>query len=81
MYTRKEFRSINRCLRIYVTLDKIKDAENLTRKEIVGPLIDSVISIENLQIDLLGLKKYIQQIAKYLERRAQATFRYYVTFR
>lgn len=55
-----------RCLRIYVTLDKIKDAENLVRKEIVSPLIDSVISIENLQIDLLGLKSIYNRLLNIL---------------
>ncbi|XP_053981638.1 conserved oligomeric Golgi complex subunit 2 isoform X1 [Hylaeus volcanicus] len=55
-----------RCLRIYVMLDKIRDAEDLVRKEIVGPLIDNVINIENLQIDLLGLQSIYNRLLNIL---------------
>lgn len=51
-----------RCLGIYVTLDKICDAENLVRKEIISPLIYSIINIENLQTDLLGLQNIYSKL-------------------
>ncbi|CAL7940909.1 unnamed protein product [Xylocopa violacea] len=55
-----------RCLKIYITLDKIRDAENLVRKEIVDPLIRSVINIENLQMDLLGLQNMYNRLLNIL---------------
>ncbi|XP_076757318.1 conserved oligomeric Golgi complex subunit 2 isoform X1 [Xylocopa sonorina] len=55
-----------RCLKIYITLDKIRDAENLVRKEIVDPLIRSVINIENLQMDLLGLQNMYNKLLNIL---------------
>ncbi|XP_017793431.1 PREDICTED: conserved oligomeric Golgi complex subunit 2 [Habropoda laboriosa] len=54
------------CLRIYVTLDKICDAENLVKKEIVSPLIYSVINIEHLQTDLLGLQNIYNRLLNIL---------------
>lgn len=51
-----------RCLGIYVTFDKICDAENLVRKEIISPLIYSIINIENLQTDLLGLQNIYSKL-------------------
>lgn len=51
-----------RCLGIYVTLDKICDAENLVRKEIISPLIYNIINIENLQTDLLGLQNIYSKL-------------------
>ncbi|XP_076243110.1 conserved oligomeric Golgi complex subunit 2 isoform X2 [Calliopsis andreniformis] len=55
-----------RCLRIYVTLDKIMDAEELVKKEVVSPLIDSLMNIENLQIDLLGLQSIYNRLLNIL---------------
>ncbi|XP_034944246.1 conserved oligomeric Golgi complex subunit 2 [Chelonus insularis] len=40
--------SLTCCLRIYVTLDKIEEAENLVRKKIVSPLIDDIIIEKNI---------------------------------
>ncbi|KAF3428619.1 hypothetical protein E2986_03735 [Frieseomelitta varia] len=56
-----------RCLGIYVTLDKISDAEDLVRKEIVGPLVHSVINIENLNTDLLGLQNIYNRLLNILD--------------
>lgn len=56
-----------RCLGIYVTLDKISDAEDLVRKEIVGPLVHSVINIENLNTDLLGLQNIYNKLLNILD--------------
>nr|XP_033189717.1 conserved oligomeric Golgi complex subunit 2 isoform X1 [Bombus vancouverensis nearcticus]XP_033189718.1 conserved oligomeric Golgi complex subunit 2 isoform X1 [Bombus vancouverensis nearcticus]XP_033189719.1 conserved oligomeric Golgi complex subunit 2 isoform X1 [Bombus vancouverensis nearcticus] len=55
-----------RCLGIYVTLDKISDAEDLVRKEIVGPLIHNVINTENLKTDLLGLQNIYNRLLNIL---------------
>ncbi|XP_043265322.1 conserved oligomeric Golgi complex subunit 2 [Colletes gigas] len=55
-----------RCLRIYVILDKIRDAENLVRKEVVGPLVHNVINVENIQIDLLGLQSIYNRLLNIL---------------
>nr|XP_034193274.1 conserved oligomeric Golgi complex subunit 2 [Osmia lignaria] len=55
-----------RCLRIYVTLDKISDAENLIRKEVVSPLVHSAISIENLQTNSLGLQDIYDRLLNIL---------------
>ncbi|CAK9815058.1 Conserved oligomeric Golgi complex subunit 2 [Anthophora plagiata] len=62
----KNYTLLVHCLRIYVTLDKISDAENLVRKEIVSPLIYSIISIENLQTDLLGLQNIYNRLLNIL---------------
>lgn len=55
-----------RCLGIYVTLDKMSDAEILVRTEIVGPLVHNIISIENLQTDLLGLQNIYNKLLSIL---------------
>lgn len=56
-----------RCLGIYVTVDKVSDAEDLVRKEIVVPLIHSVINIENLNTDLLGLQNIYNRLLNILD--------------
>ncbi|XP_017890474.1 conserved oligomeric Golgi complex subunit 2 [Ceratina calcarata] len=53
-----------RCLKIYITLDKITDAENLVKTEIVDPLIRGVINIENLQTD--GLQNIYNRLLNIL---------------
>ncbi|KZC14477.1 PREDICTED: conserved oligomeric Golgi complex subunit 2 [Dufourea novaeangliae] len=55
-----------RCLRIHVMLDKVKDAENLVKKEVVSPLVDSVVSMENLQADSLGLQSIYNRLLNIL---------------
>lgn len=55
-----------RCLKIYITLDKITDAENLVKTEIVSPLIQGVINIETLQTDLLGLQNIYNRLLNIL---------------
>lgn len=55
-----------RCLRIYVTLDKICDAEDLVRKEVVSPLIRNAISVATLQIDSLGLENIYNRLLNIL---------------
>lgn len=55
-----------RCLRIYLTLDKISDAEELVRHELVRPLIYNVINEENLQTDPLGLQSIYHRLLNIL---------------
>ncbi|XP_031835598.1 conserved oligomeric Golgi complex subunit 2 [Nomia melanderi] len=55
-----------RCLRIYIMLDKVNDAENLVRDEIVSPLVDNVINMENLQVDSLGLQSIYNRLLNIL---------------
>jgi len=55
-----------RCLRIYLTLDKITNAEELVRHELVRPLIYNVVNEENLQTDPLGLQNIYQRLLNIL---------------
>lgn len=45
-----------RCLRIYMSLDKIKEAEDLVRSKIVAPAIEDVVVEKNIYNEPLGLK-------------------------
>jgi len=79
-----------RCLRIYLTLDKITNAEELVRHELVRPLIYNVVNEDNLQTDPLGLQsiyhrllnilnvelKQLLDITLHPERYLQVTFGY-----
>ncbi|XP_012532234.1 conserved oligomeric Golgi complex subunit 2 [Monomorium pharaonis] len=51
-----------RCLRIYLTLDKITNAEELVRHELVRPLIYNIVNEENLQTDPLGLQSIYHRL-------------------
>ncbi|KAL0127418.1 hypothetical protein PUN28_005604 [Cardiocondyla obscurior] len=55
-----------RCLRIYLTLDKITNAEELVRYELVRPLIYNIINEENLQTDPLGLQSIYHRLLNIL---------------
>lgn len=55
-----------RCLRIYVTLDKMANAEELVRYELVRPLIYNVVNEDNLQTDPLGLQNIYQKLLNIL---------------
>ncbi|XP_012154562.1 conserved oligomeric Golgi complex subunit 2 [Megachile rotundata] len=55
-----------RCLRIYIMLDKISNAENLIRNEVVSPLVHNAINIENLQTNLLGLQNIYNMLLNIL---------------
>ncbi|KMQ97057.1 conserved oligomeric golgi complex subunit 2, partial [Lasius niger] len=55
-----------RCLRIYLTLDKITNAEELVRHEVVRPLIYNVVNEENLQTDPLGLQSIYHRLLNIL---------------
>lgn len=55
-----------RCLRIYLTLDKITNAEELVRHEVVRPLVYNVVNEENLQTDPLGLQSIYHRLLNIL---------------
>ncbi|KAG5327195.1 COG2 protein, partial [Pseudoatta argentina] len=55
-----------RCLRIYLTLDKITNAEELVRHELVRPLIYNVVNEDNLQTDPLGLQSIYHRLLNIL---------------
>ncbi|EFN61983.1 Conserved oligomeric Golgi complex subunit 2 [Camponotus floridanus] len=55
-----------RCLRIYLTLDKITNAEELVRHELVRPLIYNIVNEENLQSDPLGLQSIYHKLLNIL---------------
>lgn len=55
-----------RCLRIYLTLDKITNAEELVRHELVRPLIYNIVNEENLQTDPLGLQSIYHKLLNIL---------------
>lgn len=56
-----------RCLRIYLMLDKISDAEYLVRHELIRPLIYKVVNEENLQADPLGLQSIYHRLLDILD--------------
>ncbi|XP_015595629.1 conserved oligomeric Golgi complex subunit 2 isoform X2 [Cephus cinctus] len=62
----KQTNLLVRHLRIYITLDKIADAENLVRKKIVGPAVDNIIHKTNLQSEPLGLQGIFQRLLNVL---------------
>ncbi|XP_046424496.1 conserved oligomeric Golgi complex subunit 2 [Neodiprion fabricii] len=51
-----------RCLRIYVTLDKVSDTENLLRRKLIAPLIENVINEITLQSEPQGLRGIYQRL-------------------
>ncbi|KAL6266886.1 hypothetical protein P5V15_003714 [Pogonomyrmex californicus] len=55
-----------RCLRVYLTLDKIASAEELVRHELVRPLIYNVVNENNLQTDPLGLQSIYHRLLNIL---------------
>lgn len=52
----KDSTLLTRCLRIYITLDKIFEAEDVIRKQLVKPKIEGIINEMNLQSEPLGLQ-------------------------
>ncbi|OXU29997.1 hypothetical protein TSAR_008943 [Trichomalopsis sarcophagae] len=65
--TKKESASLIRCLRIYVSLDKVTDAEDVVRKKIVVPAVENIISEYSLQNDSQGLKGTYQKLENVLD--------------
>ncbi|XP_043272378.1 conserved oligomeric Golgi complex subunit 2 [Venturia canescens] len=63
---KRETEQLKRCLQIYVTLDKIKEAEILARIRIVGPALESIIMEKNLQNEPSGLHGIYQRLINFL---------------
>lgn len=53
---RKQPELLKRCLRIYVTLDKVSDTEHLLQKKLIGPLIEGIVNETTLQSEPQGLQ-------------------------
>ncbi|XP_014216039.1 conserved oligomeric Golgi complex subunit 2 [Copidosoma floridanum] len=64
---RNETANLIRCLRIYVSLDKVPDAEEVVRKKIVVPAVENIISEHSFQNDPLGLKGTYQKLESVLD--------------
>lgn len=56
--------AINRYLRIYASIDRVADAENLIRANVIAPYLTEVISSKKLHSDPLGLEGVCQNILK-----------------
>lgn len=55
-----------RCLRIYLTLDKITIAEDQVKHEVIRPLVYNIVNEENLQTDPLGLQSIYHKLLNIL---------------
>ncbi|PSN46904.1 hypothetical protein C0J52_15286 [Blattella germanica] len=56
-----------RCLRIYITLDKISDVEALFRREVISPVLHDVISESSLQSDPRGLQGVYSRVLAFID--------------
>ncbi|XP_011505049.1 PREDICTED: conserved oligomeric Golgi complex subunit 2 [Ceratosolen solmsi marchali] len=65
--TQKQSASLIRCLRIYVSLDKITDAEEIIRKKIIVPAVENIISEYSFQNDPLGLNGTYKKLEQILD--------------
>lgn len=63
----KESASLIRCLRIYVSLDKVVDAEQLVKKKIVVPAVENIISEYSFQNDPQELKGVYHRLENVLD--------------
>ena len=63
----KDSEGMTRCLRIYVTLDKISDVESLFRREIISPALHDIISETSLQSDPRGLQGVYSKILNFID--------------
>lgn len=59
--------SLTRCLRIYVTLDKMDNAENLVKKKIIAILIENIIDEKNIYNEPLGLQGIYSKLLSILD--------------
>ncbi|KAL0275863.1 UNVERIFIED_CONTAM: hypothetical protein PYX00_003587 [Menopon gallinae] len=48
-FKRKQLNDLGRCLRIFAGLDKIKEAEDIVRQEVVQPFLNGLITEQSLQ--------------------------------
>ena len=56
--------SLRRCLRIYATVDRVSEAEELVRRKVIAPYLEEVISEKSLNSDPQGLKGVFQRVLK-----------------
>ena len=56
--------SLRRCLRIYATVDRVSEAEELVRKKVIAPYLEEVISEKSFNSDPQGLKGVFQRVLK-----------------
>lgn len=56
-----------RCLRIYITLDKIADVEALFRREVVSPALRDIVNESSLQSDPRGLQGVYSRILSFVD--------------
>ncbi|KAJ9579162.1 hypothetical protein L9F63_024732 [Diploptera punctata] len=63
----KDNEGMTRCLRIYVTLDKISDVESLFRREVISPALHDIISEASLQSDPRGLQGVYARILGFID--------------
>ena len=64
----KDTVSLMRCLRIYVSLDNVRCAEEVVRKKIVAPALENIISDYNFQNDPMELKGVYSKLENILDR-------------
>uniref|UniRef100_A0A2M3Z4R6 Conserved oligomeric Golgi complex subunit 2 n=1 Tax=Anopheles braziliensis TaxID=58242 RepID=A0A2M3Z4R6_9DIPT len=64
-----EPKELERCLRIYCTLDECRTAESVFRREIVAPFMNRVISESSLQNSPQGLTGIYNQILDFVSMR------------
>lgn len=56
-----------RCLRIYITLDKIADVESLYGREVISPALHDIVSENSLQSDPRGLQGVYSRILSFVD--------------
>ncbi|KAK0086234.1 hypothetical protein PV325_003542 [Microctonus aethiopoides] len=69
-----EIDNLSRCLSIYVTLDKIDEAENLVRKKIVSTSIENIIVEKNINSEPLGLQGLYNKLLNILDNEMKQLF-------
>ena len=62
---------LKRCLRIYATIDKVNEAENLIRAKIIGPYLEDALSSAAYHSDPLGLQGVFQKVLKIIPDKLQ----------
>ena len=60
----KDSAKLRRCLRIYSTVDRTKDAEILVKDKIVSPFLEDILTEKSLTADPQGLKGVYQRVLK-----------------
>ena len=61
-----DIESLRRCLRIYATIDKIREVETLFKNQIVSPFLELTVSEVNLKSNPSGLQGMYQNIVEFI---------------